>query len=166
MSGCGRWTKRGGPYKFSSYRFQCVIPNDWMQDYDYIFIITRDGLSLQKITVERIKINDKLSGTKKTLKKNMSAMEQAETIIDNNKSNTSIFNYTVISNKPAIVSGDNGFRLMTEYRTTDDVRYRNVSYGFMKGDLFYIISYNAPIRYYFDKDINTFEEFVKSFSLY
>ncbi|MBP8083873.1 MAG: hypothetical protein KAZ87_11795 [Spirochaetes bacterium] len=167
LTGCGRWAKRGGPYKYSSDRFRCIIPIDWMQDRTAdLFLITHDGLDLQMIFVEKIKINEKLSGTKKTFKKDMSAMEQAETIIDNNKSKTSMFNYTVISNKPAIISGENGFRLVTEYRTKDDVRYRNVYYGFMKGDFFYDICYSAPIRHYFDKEFDTFEEFVKSFSLY
>ena len=167
LTGCGRWAKRGGPYKYSSDKFRCVIPKDWMQDRTSdSFVITQDGLALQMIFVEKIKINEKLSGTKKTFKKGMSPMEQAETIIDNNKSKTNILNYAVISNKPAVISGENGFRLVTEYRTQDDVRYRNIYYGFMKGDVFYDICYSAPIRHYFDKDFNTFEEFIKSLTFY
>lgn len=36
---------------------------------------------------------------------------------------------------------------------------------FMYGDWFYSIRYTAPLRYYFDKDVQTFEKVVESFKL-
>jgi hypothetical protein len=43
--------------------------------------------------------------------------------------------------------------------------YRSIYCGFMLGDWFYGISYTAAVRYYFDRDADTFEAFLESFRL-
>ena len=60
------------------------LPDGWMRwnTRDY-FLITRDGVDLQYIMVEKINVKDTLKHTKKKFRKGMLPSEAAEVILDN-----------------------------------------------------------------------------------
>ena len=55
--------------------------------------------------------------------------------------------------------------LQTERLLNPASVYRFICYGMISGDHLYRIMYLAPVRYYFDKDLSTFENVVRSFRL-
>ncbi len=163
MSGCAVWHPTEGPYRGAGYALD--LPKGWMATKDpKNLIVTRDGPALQKIGVGVRDLADQDKDSKKKVTKGMLPQEAAETILDMKRNNTSIAQFTVVENEPAQVGGNEGFRIVYTYKS-DKLRYRCIYYGMLQGETFYGISYCAPIRYYFDKDVATFEEIVRSFKL-
>lgn len=166
VAGCALWTQIGGLYTSDSGKFSVELPSGWMKynAVDYL-LITRDGVLLQNIAIERIDIKKELSHTKKKLRQDMLPQEAAEVIIDNMASNPAILNLEVIENMPAKVGGFPGFKLVTIYKNKDGLKFKSVYYGFLWDHWLYSLRYSAPQRYYFAKDVTTFENVVKSFKL-
>jgi hypothetical protein len=162
--GCAPWVKAGGSY--SSNDFSIELPDGWMRyNSSQYVLVTRDGTLLQNIHIKRIKVDEKLQHTKKKLEQNMLPQETAEVIIDDLASNPAILNFNVEGNSPAEISGLQGFKLSYTYKNGDDLRLSSVNYGILAGKWFYSITYTAPSRHYFDKDIETFDKVVASFKL-
>jgi hypothetical protein len=164
MAGCAVWQQTGGPFSGAGYTLD--LPKGWMASKNTKNMgITRDGLALQQIRVRIADITKQDDeDAKKILKKGMLPQEAAERVLDIMRSDKSLSQFTLVENAPAQIGGREGFRLVYTYRN-DPVRYRTVYYGLLQGETFYRISYTAPVRYYFDKDVAVFEAIVKSFKL-
>ena len=68
-------------------------------------------------------------------------------------------------NAPATVAGRPGFRLVYTWKTKEGLRLKRVHYGFMDGKWVYRLVYQAAARYYYEKDLATFERVRESFKL-
>jgi hypothetical protein len=166
LNGCAPWTRTCGPYTASRENITLDLPDGWMRlNASDFFIITRDGLGLQNIMMERIGVDDTLAHTKKKYRKGMLPLEAAEVLMDNMASNEKVLGFVVNENKPAKVDGKQGFRAVYSYRTEDGLKKKAVIYGFMNLEWFYVLQYVAPQRYYFDRDLRTFERIVAGASL-
>jgi hypothetical protein len=164
LAACAPWTRMGGPHSDETYTVS--LPDGWMRlNAAPYLLITRDGMLLQRIAVEKRPVDKELRNTKRRLKKEMLPQEAAQVIIDDVSSNPNALNFELIENRPAFVSGIAGFRVDLAYKSKDGLRIRSVTYGFMSGDQFYAISYTAARRHYFDKDLPTFEKVAESFRL-
>lgn len=163
LTGCAAWQQTGGPFKGAGYTLD--MPKGWMatRDPKHLYV-TKDGPALQQMYVFVGDIAEQGKNAKKTLKKGMLPQELAESVLDIMRSDKRLGQFTVVENAPAQLGGRDGFRLVYTYKS-DKVRYRTVYYGMLQGDTFFRISYSAPVRYYFDKDVTVFEEIVKSFKL-
>jgi len=166
LVGCAPWTQVGGLYKNESHNFTVELPDGWMRwrQGEHLFI-TRDGVSLQYIQVGRTKLEDPLKYTKKKFSKGMLPQEAAEVYLDNLASNSNISNLLVIENIPVTINGISGFKAAYTYKDKDGLKLKSTYYGFIVGDWIYWMYFNAAQRYYFDKDIKTFEKVVESFKL-
>lgn len=167
MVGCGGpWLRVGGEFTSSRENIRVEFPEKWMRlNTDDYLLITRDGVLLQNILIETIHVSDDLKHTKKKFKAGMLPQEAAEVILNNKSSNPEILNLKVLENNPAKIAGLSGFRVVSTQKNKDGLATKTVYYGFLKGELFYGISYSAAERYYFDQDIKTFEKVFKSFRL-
>jgi len=164
VAGCAPWIQVGGLYKNESHNFTVELPQGWMRwSRGEYLLITRDGLSLQFIQIGRMKIEDSLKHTKKKFLMGMLPQEAAEVAFDNMASNPDVLNLEVIENTPATVNGIPGFKVVHTYKNKDGLKLKSTYYGFLIGDWFYSLKYNAAQRYYFDKDIKTFEKVLESF---
>jgi hypothetical protein len=160
------WVKADGPYTAPAQNVSVEIPDGWMRkNTDDYLLVTKDGPLLQYVMVERIHLDQDLKHTKKKFRKGMLPQELARIIIDNNSSNQSILNLKVRSNKPAKIKGHRGFKLLLTYKDKDGLKYKSLYYGFMKGEWFYGIRYNAPQRYYYKKELNAFKKIMGSLKL-
>ena len=163
VSGCAVWQPTNGLYNGAGYTVD--LPKGWMATKDPKSLnITRDGLPLQQVNVYIIDITKLEKENEKILSKSMLPQELAERVLDRMRSNKSVSQFTVVENVPAQIGGKEGFRVVYTFRQ-DKVRYREIYYGMLQGETYYRISYSAPVRYYFDKDVAVFEEIVKSFKL-
>ena len=166
--GCAAaWTPVNGLYNMESENFTVTLPEGW-QRYNHAtsqVIITRQGMQLQRIAIFRTPIDKKLPFTRKMILPDMLPQEVAEVVIDNLKSNPNISNGVVLENDPALISGQAGFKLIYSFRTREGLDKKGVFYGLLQGNQLYKLVYEAPQRYYFDKDLQTFETTVASFRL-
>jgi len=165
---CGPWLRVEGPFTSEALNFRVDLPQGWMQqNTGKYLLITRDGVLLQRIVAMRINLADEkqFTHTKKRVTAEMLPQEVAEVVIDNFQSNAENLNFEVEENAPAAVAGKHGFKVRFSYRTKEGLKYRCVYYGVLAGDSLYEIFYLAPQRYYYDKDLKTFEDAVPSFRL-
>ena len=63
------------------------------------------------------------------------------------------------------MAGLPGFKLVYSFRAVNGLRLKRVHYGVLVRDWVYRIQYQAAARYYFDKDLATFERVRESFRL-
>lgn len=185
-TGCAAWVPTGGLYTSKSHNFSAEFPQGWMRlnsqwlpidqkimidslltfpDGDSYLCITRDGIPLQNIIINRRSVDDEFKHTKRKLSKDMLPQEAAEVILDNISSDQTVLNLKVLENKPAEINGFPGFRLVFMYKNEDGLRSKSIFYGFLKGEWFYSIGYNSAARHYFEKDLETFEKVLKSFKV-
>lgn len=168
VGGCATtsWSPVGGAYTSGPQNFAVTLPEGWMRaGTDEPMIITRDGVLLQNIRVERISIDKDLKNTKKKLTEGMRALETAEIILDDLSSDQSMVNVTVIESAPATVGGYAGFRTVFTFRNAGSLRMKSIYYGALVKKSFYCMRYTAAERHYFDKDVETFEKVYKSFKI-
>ncbi len=166
ITGCLPWARTGGPFTAPAQNVSVDLPDGWMRKNtkDYL-LVTRDGPLLQYIIVENIHATDALYHTKKKFRTGMLPQEQAEVIIDNTSSNPEILKLRIISNKPTKINGYSGFKVVYTYKDKNGLQYKSMYYGFMNGEWFYGIRYNAPLRHYYKKELNSFKKVVKSLKL-
>jgi len=121
---------------------------------------------------------------KKRFAEGMASTEVADVILDSRANNPRVTDLQIREVAPLEFAGNHGFRAVFDFRlnTPDDrsmlggtmavvdvsgrkTPYRSVYYGIMRGQWFYGISYTAALRYYFQKDLETFETVLQSFQL-
>ena len=187
LAGCAPLTAVGGKLALSDQGFEVDLPQGWyrvervghvhlrtagfpyeaflMEKDTDALLITRDGLFLQSIRVERMSVEKDLTHTKRKFAPGMPAVDAAELELDNARSNPVAFNFELRENEPARVGGRPGFRLVYVWKTKDGLRLKRIHYGFLEGKWVYRLIYQAAERHYFDQDLQTFERVRESFRL-
>jgi len=162
------WVPTDGAYTSPVDRYAIDLPQGWMrwtQGEDGRLVVTRDGVLLQVIMIERFRVGEPLKHTKKQLARGMMPQEAAEVVLDNFSSNKDISGLEVKDNRPITISGKPGFWTVFTYKTKDELKLKVVYCGVLDGEWFYGIRYSAAQRHYFDKDLKTFETVLRSFKL-
>lgn len=160
---------------FSQEGFTFVLPQRWSAPKDHqpkgrrkakekILLITKDGLLLDRVEFKKRLVGAEFEHTTKVLTPGMMPQEMAEVVLNDFEMNERMKNFRAIENKPAIIAGIPGFRLLFSYRQDGALAYQSVYYGFIKDDLFYSVRFSAPKRHYYDANVATFERIVKSFT--
>ncbi len=166
IAGCAPWVKVGGLYTSKPHNFSVELPDGWMRfNTSHRLYITRDGVLLQNIIIERLHIEKSLKHTKKKFAKDMLPQEAAEVVLDNISSAPTVLNYEVIENIPARISGFPGFKVVFTYKNKDGLTLKSILYGLIVDEWFYAIRYTAARRYYFENGRKTFEKVFESFRL-
>jgi len=167
LGGCATWVMVGGNFESPSQNFKAELPNEWRKfnaSRDDL-LITKDGFSLQLIRISRSPIDKKLNHTEKKFTKGMLPQEVAELVIQNFRSNPNIMNQQIMSNNPATIGGYPGFNVAATFQTKDGLTKQSIVCGFLAGESYYEILYEAPKRYYFMKYEPDFEKVRDTFKL-
>jgi hypothetical protein len=157
----------GGNYETRSHNFKTELPDGWRKyklDKSRV-LITKDGLTLQWISVSISPIEKKLAFTQKQFSKQMLPQEAAEVVIDNFRSNSKIFNLQIIENHPTLIGGYAGFKIIYQYQTEKGLTKKGVYYCILVDEWRYKIIYEAPDRHYYAKDLPALEKVKTSFKL-
>lgn len=164
LGGCAHWQQTGGPLRGAGYTLD--LPSGWMATNrnPKNVIVTRDGPALQQVRIFTAGLSEQDEDARKRVTKGMLPQEVADSILDWLRSDKSMIQFAVVENEPAQLGGKEGFRIVYTWKN-DKVRYRSIYYGMLDGETFYRISYAAPVRNYFDKDVAAFEAIVKSFKV-
>jgi len=167
VNGCAPWVQVEGPYRMDSQGYEANLPAGWRRATTVgdSLLVTRDGVSLQNIRVERVAVGDELTHTKKKFAKRMSAQDVAEVELDEVRSDQMVRNFELLENVPFQVAGLSGFKLVYTFKTENGLRLKRVHYGVLVRDRVYRVQYQAAAKYYFDKDQSTFERVRESFRL-
>jgi hypothetical protein len=148
-----------------SQGYEVNLPPGWRRAnfVHEVLLITRDGVGLQYIRIDRVAVGDELTNTKKKFAKGMSPQDIAEVELDEVRSDQRVRNFELVGNTPFQVLGLPGFKLIYTFSARNGLRLKRVHYGVLVRDGIYRIQYQAPVRYYFEKDLATFERVRESF---
>jgi len=172
LSGCVHqdvpWYRIGPGYASENWfgpKYALDIPEGWLKlNAGEGLTATRDGWSLQKITVRQLDPEKPLAHTKRTLRASMTPRELSEVLVDDVRASGANA-VTVVESKPATVAGARGFRTVVSYRSGEGLARRLVLAGAVVGDRVWQLGYDAPERVYFQKDLPTFERALASFAI-
>ena len=128
-------------------------------------ILTRDGLPLQFIRIERVSSDRRFTHDEKRVGRNMLLKGLAQLEADDLRSAPGVLDFEALENTPATVGGKPGFRLLCAWKTRDGLRLKRLHYGFLDGQWAYRLIYQAAARHYFDRDLAAFERVRESFRL-
>jgi len=167
LSGCAPWVQVEGPYRMDAQGYEANLPAGWRRAtvVSDSLLLTRDGVSLQYIRIARIAVGDELTHTKKKFAKRMSPQDIGEVELEEVRSDQRMRNVELLENVPLQVAGFPGFKLVYSFRAVNGLRLKRVHYGVLVRDRVYRIQYQAPARYYFEKDLATFERVRESFKV-
>jgi hypothetical protein len=153
-----------GPDK--SYTVQ--LPLNWIRlaTLDDRVLVTRDGFGLQHVSITRRAAKEAFPKTKKGADEKLLPSELAELQVAELKSaSEQMANLVVAENIPAAVGGKNGFRLHLRFKNERGLDFEQIHYGVACKGYYYLISYQAPRLYYFEKYRADFERTAASFTL-
>ena len=164
ISGCASVAQERSLHNLPDNDFIVEIPQGWWKPkHINKYLITKDGAFLQYVLIQQRPIDLPYSHTKKKLNNAMLPQEVAGIIIDEIASDRRIFNFNVIENAPATIDGHEGFKILFSYEDKNGSAFKTLYYGFVSGDSFFNLRYNAAMRHYFEKDIADFEQILSSF---
>jgi len=127
--------------------------------------VTRDSTNLHAITVTRRYADTAFPTLKRKSAPNMLAPEVADLYVAELRKRTGLERLQVLSNKPAVIGGKQGFQLVMQFKNDDGLRIQIMTYGFVDKTGFYTLTYRAPTLYYYDRDYKVFANVVNSFRL-
>ena len=166
ITGCASVAQERSLKKLPDNDFSVEIPEGWWKPKHIDkYLITKDGVFLQYVLIQQRPIDRPYRNTKKKLNKGMLPQEAAGVIIDEIASDRRIFNFYLIENAPAIIDGREGFKILFTFKDKKGSSFKTLYYGFISGDSFYNLRYNAAMRHYFEKDITDFEQILSSFKV-
>ena len=167
LGGCAPWVMVEGPYRMDAQGYEVSLPAGWRRATTVgdSLLMTRDGVSLQYIRIERVAVGDELKHTKKKFVKGMSPRDVAKVELDEVRSDQGMRNFELVENAPFQVAGFPGFKLVYSFRAVNGLRLKRIHYGVLVRDGVYRVQYQAPARYYFEKDLATFERVRESIKL-
>jgi len=159
MSGCAGMPKKPN--------YSVNIPQGWRKvDTTKYLLITPDDPFKHYAMVQERPLDRPFKITQKTLKNDMLPQEAASLVVDEISSDKkNILKLNVLENRPATIGGHNGFKIVFVYQNANREPQKMLYYGFIKGNIFYNLRFNAPMKYFSAKDLAAFEEFRKSFKL-
>ena len=144
------------------------LPVGWVRQYvqNGPMLASRDGFSLQTISLTHRPLDKAFPKTKKTAAEGMLPSELAELRIAELKAQTPhTAALIVIDNVPAMLDGRDGFRVQTSYRTGRGLEIGHVTYAVADRSGYYQMDYVAPKLHYFDQTAGDFEKVVASFRI-
>ena len=166
ITSCASVAQKHSLKDLSDNDFSVEIPNGWWKPKHLDkYLITKDGVFLQYVLIQQRPIDRPYRNTKKKLNKGMLPQEAAGVIIDEIASDRRIYHFNVIENAPAIIDGREGFKILFTYKDKKGSIFKTLYYGFINGESFFNLRYNAAMRYYFEKDIAAFEHILSSFKI-
>jgi hypothetical protein len=143
--------------------FTVKIPEQWIRlNVPDTFMCSKDGPFEQYIYIQQRHVSDPFPHAKKPLTPGMKAGELAELVIQEISSDPGVFDFRAIDTKQAKVNHHDGFKILFTYKLKDGNSFKTLYYGFLLGDWYYGIRYNADVSRYSEDDVRVFEEMVKS----
>jgi hypothetical protein len=175
VSGCATlWSPLEEGQQEPDVSYKIEFPEGWLKfdsktskrmvdPLDRGVTITRDGTMLQNIKVGFMELDQAFLSTKKTLNENMLPQETAEVVVDNFRMAEGVLEFNLLENVPVYVGGHPGFKILFEYKIDNRLWLRRMFYGTILNKRLYFLQYHAPGRYYFERDLETFQNIVDSF---
>jgi len=172
LAGCQIWQAGGVTAKSKDGLASVSVPAGWvftpaMPAGKSDLLATKDGALLQRMTLNHHEIKEPLPNSKRTLDGKQSAYELAEAVADDLRANREMLALKLLENTPVDLGGHAGFRIIVEYGVADPqgLKIREAHYGCIVGGRLYDLSFAAPARHYFERDLAAFDAAAKTLQI-
>lgn len=166
VCGCAPWKPVKEGRVNGEGNLSVELPAGWMQatapGVEGI-MITRDGLALQFVQVQWQSHQEVFADLSKETSSEILPSELADLTVAHLKTKEGLENLVVVENRPENIGGLQGFRIHLRFKNPKGLRYDRIVCGVANEKGIYFLTYQAALLYYFDKDLNAFEEMVSSF---
>jgi hypothetical protein len=172
LSGCIAWAPaKPQPVVDSSAKYSLVLPAGWNHlKLGNVEMVSRYGPSLQQMRVVYTRHKGAFgSGKQKSdSSPDMDPRDIAAKVIADMKNTPNHETIEMTSIAPAMLGGRAGFRAELASKRTfqaDAIRYKHILYGVAGTHGLYLIHYEAPVLYYFERNLPEVESSVQTFKL-
>ncbi len=164
VAGCATFTPAGELYRHRKIKLAVSLPEDWLR---YVparpgCTVTRDGLRLESISVLVTKVGEKLQGTDRVYRANMSPYEIAELAMGVLETAEETKNFDVKRIGAAQVLGQHGFRVEATFTDQHGLLKRLRSHGTLVRDHVCEFRYIAAESVYYERYLGDFDRLVAS----
>ncbi|MBD3419937.1 MAG: hypothetical protein GF398_07465 [Chitinivibrionales bacterium] len=168
LGGCAstRWYPSRNCCNVGAEGYRLEAPKGWMVMHrNEDIILTQHGVSLQNIFIDKQGLDEPLSYSGVHLSQSMFPHQIAEAVIDNFRGTNGVAKVKILSLSPALLDEIEGYRAVVAYRLANGIGKKTAVYGCVYRSDYYELSFSAPVRHYFDNDLETFESVVESFKI-
>jgi len=168
LTGCqGLWTRvdpKAVAYKGDHYVVD--LPAGWLRvQQNKIMLATRDGIGVQNITFVFRKHAKAFEETEQKSTPVMLPSELADRYVADLRAadEHGLPSLEIISDRPVTIDGRLGFELHLQFLNDDGLRYERLASGFANEAGFFVVSYQAPSLYFFERDRATYQQVLQTF---
>ncbi len=168
LTACGGWKQIKSPeVRHYEGRYRVDLPVCWLRNRNITdrIEISKDGPLLNCIEIKYTPKGESLPLTMVKINDDMLVSEVSEYVLTELKRKYQKVTLNHIKTEPAMIGGRSGFKIHVETTNARGLEYELIVYGFVDGPYLYQLSYHAPRLYYFEKDLQLFEDMVASFSI-
>jgi hypothetical protein len=173
LGGCvgrpAKFAPTGAHEIFSTDQLEAEWPQEWMtlrpaekdeaaNKEGVLLLLSRDGFTIQTMLLTKRQVEVEFKHTRKTLSAEMLPQEAAEVVLDNVRANPDAVDLHIVENSPATLAGAPGFKLNFTYRGKSGLQRQSVLYGCLDKGMLVTLSFDAPKRHYFPKDLPALEK--------
>jgi hypothetical protein len=154
-----------GTYSNDTLGIQIETPEGWYRLVDAprgSIILTKNGISLETITVGRFELDEKLANSSKRFQAGMTAAEACDVDIDNHQFAPGLNGFKLLDRGTATIDGRDCYQYSYSYLETSGQPRAVKDYGCIVGTGLYRFHYTAPADQWFPKFLPTFDQFVAS----
>jgi hypothetical protein len=172
LSGCVAWKPVDSkPLASTKGKYTINLPEGWnLLTFGSTQYVTRYGMGMQQLSVTQF-ANKGAFGTgkdKTDTSPDMDPREVCNKVVTKLKDQSNYSTMEIVSIAPAMLGGKAGFRAeITSKRTfqADGIRYKHLLFGVVNQNGLYVLHYEAPQLYYYDKHVAEVEKSVSTFKL-
>jgi hypothetical protein len=144
--------------------FSAHPPEEWHQvNTPDFYLLTKDGPFSQYILVQQRPIDKPFVHTSKKLAMGMAPKDAAAVFLEEIANDEAVRAFRLLESRLARVNQHEAFELVFTYEDKDSRQFKTYMYGFLNGNWFYSLRYNADHSSYCNRDIEAFQRFVLSF---
>ena len=166
LVGCaGAWQSGGGPAPSADIGVEVDVPAGWYRIADAplgAIIMTKNGISIETITVSRSGLDQKLPNSSKRFQDGMSPSAAADVDISNHEFAPGLDGFEVLDRGEATVDGHACYQYSYKYLESFGQPRKVKDYGCIVAAYIYRFHYTAPAQKWFDEFLSTFDAAVAS----
>lgn len=161
-AGCAIYTPVPAEYRYSDAGIAIPLPDDWLRyrPAKNAYVITRDGLRLERISIRFHQTEAQLDGTERRFRKDSLPHELADISLGLLAARREIRNFQVESIRSATIADHAGFSADARLADEEGLPIRLRLTGALIGDYVIEIEYAAAEAVYFERYLAAFDRLV------
>lgn len=167
ITGCAKWQEVKKDQEISAHKLSFAVneENWYSLKGEKNYLITKDGVFLQKISLNVLNLEQGLSKSKKTIPSDILSHELAELIIEELRLSNEKNSFNLISNTPEQLNIAEAVQIIYHIKDINENVIKTNSSYFIFDNSLYLLSYSAPEQHFYEKDLKQYQEFKKTIKL-